>query len=54
MKHNSVQPAPEIPAAREDIKEDPDWMYKSILNGAFSTRPIDHDSSDAHEWQAGY
>jgi len=39
---DSVHKAPEISAAREDIK-DPDWMYKPILVGAFSTRPSDCD-----------
>jgi len=52
-KKNSVRKAPEISAARKDIKEDPDWMYKPILTGVFSTRPCDFDGGNSSEaWEA--
>ena len=45
---DSVHKAPEIPTAREDRNEDPDWKFKPILKGAFSTRPSDCDGGDGY------
>ena len=49
---NSVQPARAAGPSGTDGKEDPDWMYKPMLKGAFILRPSAFDGGNGMDEEA--
>ena len=52
QKINSVQPVRAAGPSGTDGKEDPDWMYKPLLKGAFILRPSAFDGGNGQDEEA--